>query len=234
MRLTVGPLPPAVYWRRRAVVLGSLLLVIFVFYSACSGSGRSDSGRRDTASSPAPTSAAPAGSESPAPDETLLTPEVGPPTTAPATDRPRPEPASQPSAAPADATGGCTDDEMSVTPSPAKASVARNTPIDIRLTITNTSDRTCSRDVGADLQELRIVQGAQTIWSSDHCGALRGSDVRSLVPGDDRQYMVTWNGRSSSKCVSGAPAGPVPAAGAYQILGRLGTKVSAPVTLNLR
>ena len=36
MRPTVGPLPSAVYWRRRAVVLGAVLLGIIVLFVSCS------------------------------------------------------------------------------------------------------------------------------------------------------------------------------------------------------
>jgi hypothetical protein len=37
MRLTVGPLPPAVYWRRRAAVAVALALVIILFAVMCWG-----------------------------------------------------------------------------------------------------------------------------------------------------------------------------------------------------
>ena len=47
MRLTVGPLPPAVYWRRRAVVLGALLLVVIVLFVSCCGDD--DGNKRDPA-----------------------------------------------------------------------------------------------------------------------------------------------------------------------------------------
>ena len=40
MRLTVGPLPPAVYWRRRAVVLGAGLLFLIVLLYSCTGTDR--------------------------------------------------------------------------------------------------------------------------------------------------------------------------------------------------
>jgi hypothetical protein len=37
MRLTMGPLPAAVYWRRRAVVAVALVLVIILFVTMCGG-----------------------------------------------------------------------------------------------------------------------------------------------------------------------------------------------------
>ena len=39
MNLTVGPLPPAVYWRRRAVVVGVLLVLVLLVTYACGSSG---------------------------------------------------------------------------------------------------------------------------------------------------------------------------------------------------
>jgi hypothetical protein len=124
---------------------------------------------------------------------------------------------------------------MSVLPVPARRVAGVGERLDIRLRIKNISSRTCSRDVGADLQELRIVKGAtaEKIWSSDDCGGARGTDVRSFPPNHEQEYIATWNGRASTKCTGGAPGGPVPAAGEYRVFGRLGTKLSSPVQLTL-
>jgi hypothetical protein len=234
MRLTVGPLPPAVYWRRRAVVLGGLIFVMIVFYASCGGSGGSEAGKKNnTSARPSATAAdTPTATASAAattdPPVVVEPPDEGGDPTAGQAPGPPPGPPAPPQ------TGPCTNDEMALTPVPAKTSIKAGTPMDIRLKIANASSRTCARDVGADLQELRIVRGAETIWSSDHCGAARGSDMRTFTSGGEREYMVTWNGRSSSKCTQGVPAGPVPLAGDYQVLGRLGTKLSEPIKLVLR
>jgi len=37
MNLTVGPLAPAVYWRRRAFVAGALLVVVLLLVYSCGG-----------------------------------------------------------------------------------------------------------------------------------------------------------------------------------------------------
>ena len=224
MRLTVGPLPPAVYWRRRAVVLGALLLVVMVVTYSCGGSPQSGA----TSQNPATTSP----DIEPTSTVTLLTPETGSaPTTGPAAT----SPTAAATTGPAPQTGACTDSEMSVIPVPARATARTGEQLDIRLRIKNISSRTCSRDVGADLQELRIVKGAtaEKIWSSDDCGGARGTDVRSFPPNHENEYLVTWNGRASTKCTGGAPGGPVPAAGEYRVFGRLGTKLSNPVRLTL-
>ena len=126
---------------------------------------------------------------------------------------------------------GCTDAEISVTPLPASTSVKRGAPLEIRLKIKNVGTRTCSRDVGAIAQELYIDQGAQKIWSSDTCSNANQSDVKAIAPGTEREYVVTWNGRMTTKCDNNLAAGPAPAAGVYQLRARLSTKLSDPVAL---
>lgn len=243
MRLTVGPLPSAVYWRRRAIVLGALLMIVIALYASCSGSGSENGAEKDggagstatPSTDPTPTGPEPTDSivgtqspESPGTDDGTGTGitgaggDLGPTVPAPAPQ------------VPGGGSGPCADDEVSITPIPAKTVVNRQASFDIRLVIENSSGRACSRDVGADAQELRIVQGAETIWSSDRCGTTRGSEVRTMPAGEKLEYMVTWNGRSSAECEAGVPTGAVPPAGTYQVLARLGSKVSSPVALTLR
>jgi hypothetical protein len=246
MRATVGPLPAAVYWRRRAVVLGALLLGVIVLFVSCSG-GDDDSKRGTGVSSQAP-SPAPAAST---PDDEPSFTDPGPGAGNPSLPEPGDVTGSGTSAGTDDGTddgtqdgtadtnvtapdaGACTDAEISVTPVPAATTIRRGATLAIRLKIKNISARTCSRDVGADLQELYINEGADKIWSSDTCSALKGSEVRSLPPNDEREYNVTWNGKQSNKCSAGLAAGTAPPAGQYEVRGRLGAKVSAPVALDI-
>lgn len=229
MRLTVGPLPSAVYWRRRAVVLGALLLFLMVLIYSCSGPGGSAENTGASGSSPTPAS------------PTVLTPETGaPPTTEealppesadpPGTTEPAPE---QPATAAA-AGDACTDAEISVIPVPSQNAPKVGVTIELRLKIKNVSGRTCRRDVGADLQEIYIKLGAQPIWSSDKCGTAKGSKVESLTPGFELEYQVAWNGRDSSRCANGVADGEHPQPGEYQLFGRVGSKVSNPVKLTVR
>ncbi|MGI5524321.1 hypothetical protein ACQEUX_25745 [Micromonospora sp. CA-259024] len=240
MRLTVGPLPPAVYWRRRAVVLGAGFLFLIVLLYSCTGSGRPDDGRQagsTTTSTPTSTSTS---AGSPGPSGPVLTPQTGaPPTSAdPGATNPGPAITSneQPpgSAAGSEDDGTCTNEEISVVSVASPASVQRGAVVDLQLKIQNTSDRTCSRNVGADLQEIFIKSGAEKIWSSDTCGKVKGSDVQSFTPGFVRSYQVAWNGRDTSRCDgNGLAAGPFPPLGTYQVFARVGTKLSAPVKLTV-
>ncbi|MFI6229986.1 hypothetical protein ACIBCR_22055 [Micromonospora echinospora] len=245
MRLTVGPLSPAVYWRRRAVVLGAGILFLIVVLYSCSGSSDNTAGPER---SPTPTPS----TGDPAPSGSVLTPQSGePPTSAgpdapagggpdgggpggggPATTSAAP-PAPGGPVVPAGGAGGCTDAEISVTPVAAPTSVRSGRPVDLQLRIKNTSDRTCTRDVGADLQELFVKSGAEKVWSSDTCGTAKGSDVQSFTPGFERSYQVTWNGQDTTRCANGLADGPSVPAGTYQVFGRLDTKLSAPVKLTI-
>ncbi|WP_433722817.1 adhesin [Actinoplanes sp. CA-051413] len=259
MRSTVGPLPAAVYWRRRAVVLGALLLGVIVLFVSCSGGDDKNSNRGKGASSQAPLTP-PSASNTPEEEPSFTDP--GPGAGNPSLPDPGELTASgagaNPSAGvganPGDGTQGgtqdgtqggttdtnvaaaggvCTDAEMSLTPMPAATTVRRGAPLAVRLKIKNISARTCTRDVGPDLQELYLGQGAGRVWSSDTCSTVKGSEVRTFPPNGEREYNVTWNGKQANKCAGGLATGTAPAAGVYEMHFRLGAKVSAPVTINI-
>ncbi|TDB70318.1 hypothetical protein [Micromonospora sp. KC723] len=242
MRLTVGPLPSAVYWRRRAVVLGAALLFLIVVLYSCNGSedAAKTPGANSTPSSPA--GAPSATGASPTPDSAF--PSAGPdspggPGTSGAPVDPPVAPVGGTGTGSGTGTGTgtdegtCTDTEITVTPVASPSVVQPGALVDLQLRVKNTSQRTCSRDVGADRQELFIKSGAETVWSSDTCGTGKGSDVQSFTPGFERMYQLTWNGRDATKCAGGVAAGPTPPPGAYQVFARVGTKLSEPVKLTI-
>jgi hypothetical protein len=228
MNLTVGPLPPAVYWRRRAVMAGTLLLLVIVLVYSCSGrSGTAQSSGRTAAvpASKTPTSTPTASASTPVftPSGAISQPPGDP--DPPASDPPA-------SNQPAVATGPCTDAEMTVTAIPEVASAARGTFVKLTLRIKNISDRTCTRDVGADAQELYLQDAAKAkIWSSDACDATHGTDVRTFKPAIEAEFFVTWDGRTTT---GGCANRPFPAAGKYQLVGRLAAKVGEPGSLELK
>ena len=225
------------------MVLGALLLGIIVLFVSCSGGDDKDNKTGTTASSQAPSPAPAASTPDDEPSFTDPGPGAGNPSlpdpsdvTGSGTgdntgDDPNDDPDDTNVTAPV--TGLCTDTELSVTPVPAATTVRRGAAVAIRLKIRNISARTCSRDVGADLQELYIEQGAQKVWSSDACGTAKGSEVRSFAPNGEREYNVTWNGKQSNKCSAGLAVGTAPPAGEYEVRGRLGSKVSEPVALDI-
>jgi hypothetical protein len=245
MRATVGPLPSAVYWRRRAVVLGAVLLGVIVLFVSCSREDGKDPNTKNASSEyPTPAPASDTSSSSPEPSFLETVPPVGPALPDPA-DLQTPKPGEDdalPTTAPPVGTdgnvavpqdGSCADTEIAVTPIPADTTIRRGTPVDIRLKIKNIGTRTCNRDVGPDAQELYLEQGAQKFWSSDPCSTAKGNDVKSFAPGVEREYRITWNGRQSSQCANSQPSGPAPAAGQYELRGRLSQVISKPVTVSV-
>ncbi|MEU0151128.1 hypothetical protein [Micromonospora fulviviridis] len=240
MRLTVGPLPPTVYWRRRAVVLGAVLLFLIVLVYSCSGTDRNTGGSAGGVS--------PSNTAAPAPTGSLLTPRSTSPSPTPGdsgggsgtgngsgtnngggtgtNDGGAP-------AAPVADDGTCADSEIRVTPVALPATAQRGTVVTLRLKIKNISERTCSRDVGADLQELYIKAGANRIWSSDTCGTGKGSDVQSFTPNFERSYELGWNGKLDNSCANGVANGGFAPIGTYQVFARVGTKLSEPVKLTI-
>ncbi|MGC4895036.1 hypothetical protein [Micromonospora sp. DT31] len=260
MRLTVGPLPPAVYWRRRAVVLGASLLFLIVLLYSCTGTERNAGG---PGGDPSPSGSAGA---VPGPSSSVLTPQSANPSPTPgdaggganggggtngggtnagggtngggdpgnggATDGGGTGNGGA-SGQPVSGDGACTDSELLVTPVAVPATAQRGAVVTLRLKVKNVSNRTCSRDVGADLQELYLKAGAEKIWSSDTCGTAKGSDVQSFTPNFERSYEVAWNGRADNRCASGLANGNYAAIGAYQLFARVGTKISAPVKMTI-
>jgi hypothetical protein len=231
MRLTVGPLPPAVYWRRRAAIVGVLLLIVLLMFYSCSNA--SDAARKKrvltpTTGRPSPTASATQPVSTP--PSGLSTQDDNPPA--------NPDPgqsgaSTDGSAADTSAqTGPCTDGELTLTATAEPASVARAAFVKFTLRIKDISTRSCTRDVGADPQELYLQDDAKSkIWSSDACEPLHGADVRTFKPGDVAEFYVVWNGKATNAgCANQQP----PPVGRYQLFGRLSTKLSDPSPLEIK
>ncbi len=222
-----------------------MLLAVILLFVSCGG--EDDGTKRGTgASTQAPTPAPASATPEEEPSFTDANPNGGPSLPNPEdlqSQQPQPVTGADPSGtaattgnnanvtAPAD--GSCADAELAVTPVPASATAKRGTPVVIRLKVKNVSARTCTRDLGAGAQELYIDQGARKYWSSDTCSADRSANPIRMQPGGEYAFVVTWNGRQSSKCTAALAAGPAPPPGRYELRGRVGTKVSEPVALTI-
>ncbi|HLL65896.1 MAG TPA: hypothetical protein VK453_09110 [Micromonosporaceae bacterium] len=221
MKLTVGPLPSAVYWRRRAVLLGAMLLifsVLWVSISSVSRSAPSDSGDKRVTTS---------GSSS-----AILTPSVdgtdgAPPSGVPAVQTGPVVPAPALPAVPT-----CTDEDIALTPVAEPNPARRGASVKLSLKIKNISARKCTRDLGAEAQELYIQLDATKVWSSDACNPQHDSSVQHLNADAEVPFFVNWGGKANNAGCDEAKRQP-PAPGRYQLFGRLATKISEPVALTL-
>lgn len=227
MRLTVGPLPAAVYWRRRAVVLAGVLLIGLIIFYACTGPSAEPGANPSSSSSPTPTS-----TRSPSPSATP----------SPAATSARPSASPSPSAFVLPGrTGACSDNELALTASASSNTVSRGSIIQFRITIKNVSSRTCVRDIGGAAQELqlRMKDSELVVWSSDDiCPPQPDSDhfEQEFAPGFQRVFERNWNG-ARTRDANGDPDCSVALMvdpGVYDLVARLGNILSEPYRIQVQ
>jgi hypothetical protein len=232
MNLTVGPLPPAVYWRRRAIVLAGLLAVVLLLVYACGTNTSDASGQRSTGLSSTPTGLPPSHQPT-ASDQPSTMPSVSP------SGSGAPSSPGTPAASSAGGVPACTDKDIKVFPvisstSPSTSKLQFGGTFDIKLEIKNTSGKACTRDVGSIAEELYIKRGTTKIWSSDDCNPPPGKphDVRTFQPGVLIFADVKWSSYNitTHNCRRAASAAQ-PAK--YQLFARVGSKLSDPVTFEI-
>jgi hypothetical protein len=254
MRLTVGPLPATVYWRRRAVAAAAVALVVILVAVMCSGpdastpnshpspSGGSRVIELPTSGAGVPTSSGPGDGSSAAPGSSGAGPgnSPGPGGTGDSGD----DGADGGGGAggggdgggpPVVATVACADAEIALTATVSPSPGLYGGVITLTLVVRNTADHPCLRDVGSAPQELQVRQGSTVVWSSDHCGTPQSSDVRAFGPNIESRFSLRWNTYRIAPHECDPPADAQPAApGTYQVMARLGTKLSDPVTFEIQ
>jgi len=217
MRLTVGPLPPAVYWRRRALVLAGALLVLFLIVRVWQAAA--PAGEPAAESSPGATTAPPSSPDTPTP-----LPATVDDTPAASGNEPVPDPEF------------CTDQEILVTAEASETTFPVGDTVTFTIRISHNADRSCRRDVGGSLRDLYLVRGtgAERVWSSRDCANPTGHLVVELSSGVERTHHIDFVGRSTSECDGGNAAGPLLPPGQYTLYASLGTARSEPVTITLQ
>ncbi|MFQ1003466.1 MucR family transcriptional regulator [Modestobacter sp. SSW1-42] len=226
----VGPLPAAVYWRRRLLVLGCAVGVL-------GGGGWLGAAVATGGPDDAPTVAAPpGGAPRPTPGLEQVVPSLAAvqvPTAAPSPP-PAAEPQAPASSAPAGPTPGgpCTDDMIAVEVRPDPASTPVGSKPTFELVVTNTSTVACVRTVDAALQEIILIDDAgERVWGSNDCFPETTTGQRTLQAGESVGFPVPWSGLSSAPgCAADRTTPP---AGTYVLRGRLDTDVSPDATFTL-
>jgi len=255
----VGNLPASVYWRRRVVAFGAVVAVLVLIGFLLGGGGGTraagaPAGGGDPAAATGSGTAAGSGTGAPARPAPSNSPTTTPPplehsgtgtgtgtdtgtgsgaetgtdTGGPAVEAPSSRP---PPPAP-DPPRPCQDSALRLTVRTV-ASVYRvgEMPV-IELTVANVSATTCTRDLGAALQEVLLYAGTTRLWSSNDCYPGGTRDEQALLPREHATFSVTWSGLSSKPRCAGTRTRV--ASGRYRLLGRIGTLRSAPATLTLR
>ncbi|WP_340539734.1 hypothetical protein [Nocardioides sp. GXZ039] len=211
MPTTRGPLPAAVYWRRRALVVGIALALVFIGVNAVRGGG-DDSSKDDSAvqvsGQPGDSDATPkkqrkkrknagqngTGSqgETPLPSSDYTVPPANQPTTPPVPPEPQ---------------GECADSDIVITPS-VPGAVARRSAT-IRLTLQTKESEACTWGLGSDSLAVKIVAvggGDETsgisgddgeVWASRECPRMVPNAEVVVRRDFPATYDLTWNARRS-------------------------------------
>jgi hypothetical protein len=202
----VGPLPPAAYWLRRAIVLGLPLLILIVLVVVAGGGSHAGSRKSGVTATPASRVSASAGAT---------------PSAAEATS--------------AAASGECPDSVLRLSLTTRATAYPAGSPPQFVVTVTNVGKTSCSRDVGVDARKITVTSGTDRIWSSADCTA-GTPDVRILQPGKPVELGSAWDRRRSvTGCATASPAGRLALPGLYVgtvRLGTLGPSAGAPFTLS--
>jgi hypothetical protein len=197
-----GPEPPSVYWiRRGAIVVVAITVVVALWWLIGGLLGRGDA-------TSAPDSTGPSASAVPSGDA------GGGEASAPGSAAPSPKQSTAQTPVTA-----CPDSVIKVNATTDSSTYPVGSSPKLTLTIINTGDVTCKRDIGPKANEMEITSGGYHVWSSDDCNAGQKSKIVKMKPKAKFAVSISWNGRLSQK---GCPNGPGAAAkaGRYELVGR--------------
>lgn len=129
--------------------------------------------------------------------------------------------------------GQCSDQSLAVRVTADEANYAVGAAPDFTIVITNIGTAPCERDLGAGLQQVLVysLDGNRRLWANTDCFPESTADLRSLQPGDQAAYSVTWSATTSEPGCD-APREPV-GPGAYTVVGQLGGLRSTPEPFNI-
>jgi hypothetical protein len=206
-----GPLPPSVYWLRRAAIgligVGVIVLVGVLILRAIPG------GPSPTAQSPAPSApAAAAPSTPPARTSQPVTTPPATPTTTPATT----------AAVPA-----CVAADLTVTVVSAERTYAAGVEPTFTATVGATGGP-CRVTNGASFV---VTSGPARVWGSQDCGN-SGAEAVLVIP-PDLVRRETWNRKRSAPACATVFGTTAAAAGTYHVVATVAGVSSAPVRFAL-
>jgi hypothetical protein len=218
-----GPLPPEIYWRRRAFAIGilvvALALMIWLVLAVVRG-GDSPGDATAAATSTSVDKPADASTVKPA-----GTSESGAPKS------PSGGAAATPSGAPV--AGQCPDQSLAVKVTVEQPTYKTGEQPVFGIVITNISSVACARDMGSGLQQVSVytLDGQRRLWSSTDCYPDGQPDVRTLNRGEQAAFTVTWSGSTSQPNCAGERVQVPP--GAYNVVAQLGSVRSAAEPFNI-
>jgi hypothetical protein len=214
-----GPLPSSVYWRRRLAAIGAALVTLLLVIWIVGMYGSSDESAQ-------PTNAAAASSSNPPPSisesPVASSSSTAPPSPAETTPPPPPPGPPQP----------CPDDAIAVVAKANKPFYTIGDQPQLSMDVVNNGPVPCIKDIGRQHRELTVLtaDGQTQLWSSNHCLAATGSEVRVMQPKEIFNFGTKWAGSTSKPgCGAHTRVGP----GDYLLVAKLAGKASSPVVFRL-
>ena len=183
--MTRGPLPARTYWTRRAMVLGTAVLLVFGIARAL-GAG-SDGSSQPEAQGQARQVAA-------APSTTVALPESSPTATESAGRRSERKREAVPLAEPE---GPCVDEDVAVTPTVDRPVAGRDVRFDLELR--TIESEACTWEVSPEALTLKITSGDDEIWTSRHCPRAVPEKEVTLRRDHTTRVQVIWDARRSDE-----------------------------------
>lgn len=247
-----GPLPPEIYWRRRALAVGvGVVVLALVVWLVLSLTGGGDDPEPDPAAAgvlTSETSTTRTATSSPEEDTADGVAAAGPGGSSGGTESGSSQSGSSQSSttsgsaassssaaasASAVAAGQCPDQALAVRVTADRPNYQVGEEPEFTIVITNIGTTACERDLGAGLQQVLVysLDGSRRLWSNTDCFPESTADVRKLAPGDQAAFAVKWSGTTSEPGCQ-APRERVPA-GAYTVVGQLGGLRSTPEPFNI-
>lgn len=210
-----GSEPESVYWKRRGIVAGTVLvLVLLVVLGISALGGDDDEGTSVEAD------AAQNEWQRPSPSTTLLRPYIK--ETTPAAEPSEPPTSTAPPVTP------CPAEDLMLQVVAAFDEVRSGSEVPVSVLVASGADTPCT----ADLREVAVelAAGADVVYSTAHCETPQGDEVE-LSEGAGQTVEFTVDGLASEEACAGARR-ELPA-GEYDLRARLGEAVSTPTKLRL-
>lgn len=228
----MGPLAPAVYWRRRVAVVGALVVVVFSGLALGDHFAASAARKGRLVQVTGALAAEPGGPEEPDASAGRGRPTRSASPGASASESRSATRSPSPSVRPARPAPACSDGDLTVSAAVTPERGPYGGTFSLSLVVRNGADHECSRDLGSASQEIRVLRAGTVVWSSDDCGEQNGSDIRVFPAGASVRYTLQWNTYhlAPNACVVAAEPAP---AGNYQVIARLAGKVSAPANFEI-
>ena len=177
---------PGVYRRRRLIVLLALIAIIAAIvwlfvaqpWSSAAQPDADPKSTRTSSAAPSPSMSTPAPTDSPTPDAAATT-EPGPLETAPPT---------------------CTRGDVTVEALTDQDEYGSGQNPQLSIRLTNTSDSSCTMNVGTTTQSFTITSGSDTWWRSTDCQTEPSDMIVTLEAGQtvDSSTPLTWDRTRSS------------------------------------